>query len=157
MLQSSHTPTNDPVCLHGLNWKECLTYLDDVIVLGNSFHLLNLKAVLTRLRKHNLKLKTKCCMFREEKQFLGRIVSDDGVSVTPENIHCVAQWLIPRNWKDVESFLGYMNYHRGHIKDYATLASTLYNLTKSKVYSCGTKRKIMLLVPLHKQCPNQQY
>ena len=45
--------------LHGLNWKKCLAYLDDVIVLENSFdnHLTNLKAVLARLRKHNLKLK----------------------------------------------------------------------------------------------------
>lgn len=46
---------------HGLNWKECLAYLDDVIVLGNSFdnHVLNLKAVLTRFRKHNLNLNQK--------------------------------------------------------------------------------------------------
>lgn len=44
--------------LHGLNWKECLAYLDDVIVLGNSVdnHLLNLKTVLSGFRKHNLKL-----------------------------------------------------------------------------------------------------
>ena len=72
--------------LHGLNWKECLAYLDDVIVLGNSFdnHLTNLKAVLSRFRKHNLKLKPKkCCMFRKEIQFLGRVVSEKGVSLTP--------------------------------------------------------------------------
>lgn len=51
--------------LHLLNWKECLAYLDDVIVLGNSFdnHLLNLKAVLTRFRKHNLKLKPKKMLY----------------------------------------------------------------------------------------------
>lgn len=49
----------------GLNWKECLAYLDDVIMLGNSFdnHLLNLKAVLTRFRKHNLKLKHKKMLY----------------------------------------------------------------------------------------------
>lgn len=121
--------------LHGLNWKEFLAYLDDVIVLGYSFdnHLLNPKVVLTRFRKHNLKLKPKkCCMFRKDIQFLGRIVNQDGVSVTPESIHCVAQWPVPRNRKDMESFLGYMNYHREHIKDYAALASPLYDLTKSK-------------------------
>ena len=43
--------------VYGLNWRECLVNLDDVIVLGNSFdnHLINLKAVLSRFRKHNLK------------------------------------------------------------------------------------------------------
>lgn len=63
---------------------------------------------------------------------MGRIVSEDGVSVTPESIHCVAKWPVPRNRKDMEYFLGYMNYHREHIKDYAALASPLYDLTKSK-------------------------
>lgn len=55
--------------LHGLNWKECLAYLDDVIVLGNSFdnHLLNLKAVLTRFRKHNLKLKPKKMLYVQKR------------------------------------------------------------------------------------------
>lgn len=112
-----------------------MAYLDDVIVLENSFdnHLLNLKAVLTRFRKHNLKLKPKkCCMFRKEIQFLGRIVSEDGVSVTPESIHCVAQWPVPRNRKDMESFLRYINYHREHIKDYAALASPFVRSHKVK-------------------------
>lgn len=81
--------------LHGLNWTECLAYLDDVIVLGNSVdnHLLNLKTVLSGFRKHNLKLtpppkKNPRCIFRKEIQFLGRVVS---VSVTPASVHCVAQ------------------------------------------------------------------
>ena len=121
--------------LHGLNWKECLAYLDDVIVLGNSFdnHLTNLKAVLSRFRKHNLKLKPKkCCMFRKEIQFLGRVVSEKGVSLTPESMKSVAEWPIPNNRKEVETFLGYMNYHREHLKDFAVLAAPLYDLTKSK-------------------------
>lgn len=44
--------------LQGLNWKECLAYLDDVIVLGQNFeeHLINLRAVFERFRTHNLKL-----------------------------------------------------------------------------------------------------
>lgn len=71
-------------------------------------------------------------MFRKEIQFWGRIVSEDGVSVTLKGIHCEAQWPVPRNRKDVETFLGYMNYHREHIKDYAALASPLYDLKKSK-------------------------
>jgi hypothetical protein len=44
--------------VNGLNWRECLAYLDDVIVLGTSFdnHLLNLRAILIMFRQHNLKL-----------------------------------------------------------------------------------------------------
>lgn len=88
---------------------------------------------------------------------LGRIVSEDGVSVTPESIYCVAKWPIPRNRKDVESFLGYIHYHIEHIKDYAALASPLYDLTKSKRTFVWAKRKIIVFTPLDKQYPKQQY
>jgi hypothetical protein len=44
----------------------------------------------------------------------------------------VAQWTTPKSRKDVEAFLGYMNYHREHIKDFAALATPLYDLTKPK-------------------------
>lgn len=58
----------------------------------------------------------------------GRNVSEGGVSVTPESIHCVAQWPVPKNRKYMESFLGCMNY-REHIKDCAPKASPFYDLT----------------------------
>jgi hypothetical protein len=86
--------------LQGLNWKECLAYLDDVILLGNSFddHLSNLRTVLTRFRQHNLKLKPKkCSLFRKAIQFLGRVVSEKDVAVTPGNIQCVAEWPTPKS------------------------------------------------------------
>jgi hypothetical protein len=68
------------------------SYLDDVIELGTSLnnHTLNLRAIFTRFTQHNLKMPRKCCMFRHEIQFLGRIVSEKGVSVTPDSIQCVA-------------------------------------------------------------------
>jgi hypothetical protein len=49
--------------LQGLAWKECLAYLDDIIVLGKNFkdHLDNLYQVLERFRRYNLKLKPKKC------------------------------------------------------------------------------------------------
>jgi hypothetical protein len=46
-----------------LSRKECLAYLDDIIVLGKDFgvHLENVDKVLARFRKYNLKLKLKKC------------------------------------------------------------------------------------------------
>ena len=71
-------------------------------------------------------------MFRKEIQFLGRVFSEKGVSLTPESMNSVAEWPIPNNKKELETFLGYMNYHREHLKDFAALAAPLYHLTKSK-------------------------
>jgi len=41
-------------------------------------------------------------------------------------------WPIPTKKRDVESFLGFANYHRDHIKEYAKIAVSLHELTKKK-------------------------
>ncbi|VDI08356.1 Hypothetical predicted protein [Mytilus galloprovincialis] len=69
--------------LKGLTWRECLAYLDDVIVLGHSFedHLSKLLHILKRFQYYNLKLKpSKCFLFQKEVKFLGKIVNKDGIS-----------------------------------------------------------------------------
>ena len=121
--------------LAGLTWKECLAYLDDVIVLGNSFqnHLENLKKVLQRFKENNLKLKPKkCSFFQTEVLFLGKLVNEYGVSINPESKETITKWPTLKCKRDVQSFLGFANYHREHIKDYAKLAAPLYEVTKKK-------------------------
>ena len=121
--------------LRGLTWTKLLSYLDDVIILGNDFedHLSNLEMTLTRFRKYNLKLKPKkCSLFQTETLFLGRIVSAGGVAVNPENVRKVRDWPVPKSVKDVERFLGFLNYHREHIRDYASSTQILYKFTGSK-------------------------
>ena len=68
----------DPV-LAGLQWSQCLVYLDDVIILGASFseHLANLSLVFERLHQAGLKLQLKKCEFlKHEVAYLGHVVSD---------------------------------------------------------------------------------
>ena len=59
-------------------------------------------------------------------------MSRKGISVNPENIERVSDWPIPKNVNEVEIFLGFMNYHREHLKDYAKKDAPLYQLTGSK-------------------------
>ena len=115
--------------LSGLLWKNVLSYLDDVIVLGVDFvgNLRNLHEVFIRLRSHNLKLKAK---FQSELVFLGRLISCDGVKVTEDKIGTITEWPIPKNRTDVESFLGFMNYHRDFIPNFSHVAECLYRLNR---------------------------
>ena len=65
------------ILLAGIQWHDCLVYLDDIIVLGRSFgeHLQNLAKVFQRLRQANLKLQVKKCVFgRDTVKFLGHII-----------------------------------------------------------------------------------
>ena len=120
---------------HGMLWKQVLTYLDDLNVLGRNFndHLSNLVQSFERLRKYNLKLKPqKCHFFQKEVPFLGRLATTQGIAIDPNKIKVVLEWPAPTNKREVESFLGFANYHRCHIKEYAKLAGPLYELTGPK-------------------------
>ena len=121
--------------LRGLTWDKVLAYLDDVVVLGKDFqdHMENLRKTLERFRKYNLKLKPKkCSLFHTETIFLRRVVSAAGVAINPGNIEKVKTWPIPTSVKEVEQFLGFVNYHRDHIQNYAELTADLYHLTGAK-------------------------
>ena len=105
-----------------LIWGIVIVYLDDINVLGETFDetLVNLVQVLARFRKFGLKLKPrKCCIFCQKIQFLGRQVDAEGVHVTEDHIKTVLEWPIPKCRKDLERFLGFVNYHREFIQGMA--------------------------------------
>ena len=126
----------------GMLWKQILTYLDDLNVLGRSFkdHLGNLIQSFDCLRKYNLKLKPrKCIFFQNELPFLGKQATTKGIGVEPKKI---INWPPPTNHREVESFLGFANCHRNHIKEYAKLACPLhelYHFTGLSAYFCANR------------------
>ena len=70
-----------------LNLKDCLIYLDDIIIFSESFdqHLERLEAVFKRLHEHNLKVKaSKCEFFMSEVTYLGHVVSEEGIKTDPD-------------------------------------------------------------------------
>ena len=119
--------------LAGLQWTNCLVYLDDVIVVGRTFeeHLQNLQDVFTRLRAAGLKLQPKKChLCSPEVEFLGHVVSAEGVSTDPKKIEKVANWPTPRSKKEVQQFLGLANYYRRFVENFANIAKPLHRLTE---------------------------
>ena len=121
--------------LAGLLWSHCLVYVDDVIVLGKDFsdHISNLNAVFQRLREANLRLKPSKCSFLQRKVcYLGHIVSSEGISTDPAKTDKVRNWPCPTNVKEVQQFLGFSNYYRKFIKNFATIAKPLYQITERK-------------------------
>ena len=119
--------------LCGLQWSECLVYMDDVIVLGATFedHMRALQAVLERVRKAGLKLKpAKCAFFQKEVAYLGHVISDEGIATDPRKTDRVSTWPIPTSVREVQQFLGLANYYRRFIQDFACIASPLHKLTE---------------------------
>ena len=119
--------------LAGMQWESCLVYLDDVIIVGKTFqdHLRNLREVFQRLREAGLKLKpTNCDFCSLQVEFLGHIVSAEGVRTDPSKTEKVAQWPVPTSRKEIQQFLGLANYYRRFVKDFATIAKPLHRLTE---------------------------
>ena len=91
-----------------------------------------LNDVFTRLRNANIRLKpTKCSFACSEVEYLGHVVSRDGIRPDPSKIKAVEEFPIPRCTKDVRSFLCLANYYRRFINKFAAIAAPLNKLLVS--------------------------
>ena len=95
-------------CMGDLHLRDCLIYLDDIVIFSKTFeeHVEKLQAVFQRLQEHGLKLKpSKCELFRCQVAYLGHVVSREGIHTDPSKIEAVKNWPIPQCTKDVRKFL----------------------------------------------------
>ncbi len=129
--------------LRGLTWKTVLAFLDDILALGKTFdeHLHILREIFKRFLEYQLKLKPKKCqLFARKVEFLGRWVGPEGLALSEGDITVVREWEVPKSRKDVERFLGLVNYHRMFIPDFAKRAAPLYGLTGKNPFEWGTEQ-----------------
>ncbi|GFR18812.1 retrovirus-related Pol polyprotein from transposon 17.6 [Trichonephila clavata] len=111
----------------------CLCYLDDIIVFSEIFddRLQRLRSVLKCIRDAGLILNPKCVFCSRQIKILGHLVSEEGIMPDPEKARAVQNFPVPKNIRDVRSFLGLCSYYRRFIKDFCLKAQPLQELLKN--------------------------
>ena len=88
-------------------------YLDDILIYSENeqHHIVLVKRVLERLQGHQRAIAPhKCEWHRSRVNFLGYIISPEGVEMDQEKIRTIVEWEAPDSVKGVQSFLGFANF-----------------------------------------------
>ena len=113
----------------------CSAYVDDILIFTTGSledHRRKVSKVLGSLLEHGLQLDISKCEFETKcTKYLGYIIDVGvGVRMDPDKVNAIKEWEKPTSVKSVRSFLGFANYYRMFIKDFAMLAQPLTNLTR---------------------------
>jgi len=117
--------------------KFVLVFFDDILVYSRSLdaHLHHLHTVLTVLHSNNLFAKASKCRFGvSEIEYLGHLISSQGVRADPSKLHAMLQWPVPTTIKSLRGFLGLTGYYRKFIQGYGLLAAPLTALLKKNSF-----------------------
>lgn len=102
-----------------INEGHVIVYLDDILIFTDDVeeHRRLVHWVLQRLREHKLYLKPSKCFFEvEEVTYLGLIVGNGHVKTDPSKISAVKDWEVPKDKKEVQAFIGFLNFYRRFIE-----------------------------------------
>ena len=119
------------VVLAGLIYAICEAYLDDILVYAATPEDLvaRLRLVFERFRKHKLTINPeKCFLGMQEVEFVGHLLTADGITFTRNRIDNVLNIPPPKYEKDMKSFIGIINYFHDHIRDHSMLVRPLQQL-----------------------------
>ena len=108
-------------------------YLDDILIFSPDVetHLEHLREIFKRLKKADLKLKeSKCSFLKAHIQYLGHLISGQGIEPVPEKLETIKEMPSPTTPKEVRRFLGMVGYYRKFIPKYSDIARPLTNLTR---------------------------
>ncbi|KAF8756853.1 hypothetical protein RHS01_03813 [Rhizoctonia solani] len=123
-----------------------IIYLDNILIFSEDpkEHPKHVREVLSRLMKNQLFCKLSKCHFHVTTvDYLGIVISPAGFSMDQKKIEAVTSWPQPRTVKQVQAFLGFVNYLRRFIPNFSSVARPLHNLTKKgSPWSWGNSEEV---------------
>jgi hypothetical protein len=131
--------------LKNLIGTECFIYLDDMIIFSCTVeeHALRLDNILHRFEEANLQLHPRKCVFaKPQVQYLSYILSENGISASPEKVKAVRQYPTPKCVRGIRAFLGLASFYRSLVPNFAKIVKPLSQLTrKGQEFSWGPRQQ----------------
>uniref|UniRef100_A0AAQ4PQG4 Gypsy retrotransposon integrase-like protein 1 n=1 Tax=Gasterosteus aculeatus aculeatus TaxID=481459 RepID=A0AAQ4PQG4_GASAC len=113
--------------------KCVIVYIDDILVYSTDLekHVAHVRQVLEKLLENHLYVKLEKCEFHKTQvQFLGYVISSQGVQMDKDKIKAVVDWPGPQTVKELQRFLGFANFYRRFIRNFSSVAAPLTSLLK---------------------------
>jgi len=110
-----------------------LLYIDDILIFSKTWeeHKEHVRWVLKKLKEHNLVVSKKKCKWVQEKiEFLGLMLTKNGVNISQVKEQAIRDLVPPTSVKEVQSMLGFLGVFRRFIPNYAKVAAPLNTLLK---------------------------
>jgi hypothetical protein len=124
----------------------CSAYLDDVLIYTDGSlqqHQEHVRKVLSKLQDAGLHVDIKKCEFEvKSTKYLGFIIdAGRGIRMDPAKVEAIKGWEAPRTVKGVRSFLGFANFYRKFIRNFAQVAAPLTRLTGDVTFHWGPEEQ----------------
>ena len=110
----------------------CFVYLDDILIYSETYkdHLNHIRWVCEQLRKHDIYAsKEKTEILPEKLDVLGHLITKEGIKPDPHKLTKIKDWPIPQTRKQLQAFMGMVNYISQFIPKLATISTPLTELS----------------------------
>lgn len=123
--------------------KSCHVYIDDIIIFSDSEqkHVDDIDRILKKLHHANMRVSLeKSKFFKTSVEYLGFVVSTDGIKTCPKKIEAIVEYKVPNTLRGLRSFLGLAGYYRRFVKDYAAIAKPITKFLRGENGHVGTRQ-----------------
>jgi hypothetical protein len=116
--------------------KFVIVFIDDILVYSKNEqeHEEHLRIILQVLREHELYAKlNKCDFYKDKIQYLGHVISKEGIYVDPDKIKAIMEWFVPKDVTDIRYFMGIIGYYQRFIEGFSKIAYPITSLQKKGI------------------------